>query len=196
MSDTRLPLEYLMSCSDAGLESVELSRMNRAANLRKEIRQLVEQCIEFEVDARVARWILERKEAQRRRRNERAASYSEIPHAVEQLAISFQPPRVEASLAPVVDVLELPPLPAPARNHARLPQPSLACACHDAPALTLQLPFGDSSFAFPSEAAGSPPTRPASLPKAIACNDQEKFTPMRAPHTEDRLFSVLASSTA
>jgi hypothetical protein len=59
MSATRPPLEYLGTCSVAGLESFELARMNRAANLRKELLGIVEEWIEAEVDARVARLLLE-----------------------------------------------------------------------------------------------------------------------------------------
>lgn len=51
--------EYLEMCSEASLESYELSRLNRAANLRKEMRQLIDEWIDCEVGARIARWMLE-----------------------------------------------------------------------------------------------------------------------------------------
>lgn len=59
MSDISPPLDYLLSCSQSSLESLELSRLNLAANLRKQARQILEQCIQSEVEARMARWILE-----------------------------------------------------------------------------------------------------------------------------------------
>jgi hypothetical protein len=53
------PLEYLITSSQAGLESFEHSRLWRCGNLRKELRDLFEECIEAEAQARLARWILE-----------------------------------------------------------------------------------------------------------------------------------------
>lgn len=64
MSDISPPLDYLLSCSQSSLESLELSRLNLAANLRKQARQILEQCIQSEVDARMARWILEHRRMQ------------------------------------------------------------------------------------------------------------------------------------
>jgi hypothetical protein len=64
MGPTRAPLDYLLTSSGAALESFELSRLNRASNLRKELRDVVEDWIETEVDARLARCILEVKRRQ------------------------------------------------------------------------------------------------------------------------------------
>jgi hypothetical protein len=64
------PLEYLITSSQAGLESFEHSRLWRCGNLRKELRDLFEECIEAETQARVARWILEC------RRNQDASGHS------------------------------------------------------------------------------------------------------------------------
>lgn len=63
MSDTQ-PLAYLMTSSDTSLESYELSRLNRASNLRKEMLQLLEKWIDAEAEARMARAILEWKRAE------------------------------------------------------------------------------------------------------------------------------------
>ncbi|HXX43256.1 MAG TPA: hypothetical protein VEJ38_00910 [Candidatus Acidoferrales bacterium] len=49
-------LDYVMMCSEPAAESFELSRLNRASNLRKEMRELVDEWIDCEVEARVARW--------------------------------------------------------------------------------------------------------------------------------------------
>jgi hypothetical protein len=91
MSDTRPPLEYLITCSEPGLESFELSRMNHAANFRKQLRQIVEQWIESEVDARVARCMLE---CRRGPFTDRREPMAEVPSPLvfEQLTIPFLPP--------------------------------------------------------------------------------------------------------
>lgn len=95
MSDTRPALEYLAASSDMSLESFALSRMNRAANLRKQVRQLVDQLIEAEVDAELSRWIL----ACRRRAHAGPSSlrldYAPKLESLEQLALAFLPERVE-----------------------------------------------------------------------------------------------------
>jgi hypothetical protein len=65
------PLEYLITSSQAGLESFEHSRLWRSGNLLKELRDLFEECIEAETQARLARWILEC------RRNHDAGGYSD-----------------------------------------------------------------------------------------------------------------------
>lgn len=66
MERTRPPLDYLLSCSEASLESFEMSRLNRIANLRRELRDLLDEWMEAEVNARVARWLLECKRAESR----------------------------------------------------------------------------------------------------------------------------------
>jgi hypothetical protein len=60
-----VPMKYLATSSDTSLESFRLSRMNRAANLRKELFDVVEEWIEAEVEARVAERLLERSEQER-----------------------------------------------------------------------------------------------------------------------------------
>lgn len=58
MSDTQ-PIAYLITNSKASLESYELSRLNRASNLRKEMLQILERWIDAEAQARMARSILD-----------------------------------------------------------------------------------------------------------------------------------------
>ena len=53
------PWDYLREASSASLESFELSRLNHAANLRKEIAALLEQWIEETSQALLARWVRE-----------------------------------------------------------------------------------------------------------------------------------------
>lgn len=57
--------DYLHTASNASLESYELSRLNHAANLRREIAALIEQWIDETVEARLARSILEERALQR-----------------------------------------------------------------------------------------------------------------------------------
>ncbi len=52
-------LEYLVTSSEAALETFELARLNKSANLRKELRDVVEEWIEAEIQSRLARWILD-----------------------------------------------------------------------------------------------------------------------------------------
>ena len=53
------PWDYLHQASGPSLESFELSRLNHAANLRKEIAVLLEQWIEEAAEALLARWVRE-----------------------------------------------------------------------------------------------------------------------------------------
>jgi hypothetical protein len=53
------PWHYLHEASNPSLESFELSRLNHAANIRKEIAALLEQWIEETAEARLARWVRE-----------------------------------------------------------------------------------------------------------------------------------------
>jgi hypothetical protein len=98
MSATRPPLAYLATCSQMSLESVELSRLNRASNLRKEFQQIVEEWIDSEVDARLARSILEWRRGQDSDANTFANAAK--PAQFEQLAIAFLPASPELSACP------------------------------------------------------------------------------------------------
>ena len=59
MGSTHPPLESLLTFSQNCLEGFEHSRLNRISILRKEIHQIFEELIESEIDARLARWILD-----------------------------------------------------------------------------------------------------------------------------------------
>jgi len=78
MGSARPPFEYLISSSQASLESYELSRLNAVANLRKELRQIVDEWVEAEIEARMARWILDRR---RLESSEPASPLPMLPHA-------------------------------------------------------------------------------------------------------------------
>jgi hypothetical protein len=65
MDGNRMLDGYLELCSLNALESLVLARMNQAANLRTEARQVLRQWAEAEVDAKIARWMLAKRRAQR-----------------------------------------------------------------------------------------------------------------------------------
>ncbi len=73
MTESRPPVHYLLSCSEPSLESLELARLNHIANCRKQLREIVDQWIEAEVEARLARWILD----QRRERDQGVIPFPE-----------------------------------------------------------------------------------------------------------------------
>jgi len=64
MRTQRTTVEYLQQTSDAGLESFQLARLDRTANLRKELTQMVTEMVDSEVEARLARWLLDRRRLQ------------------------------------------------------------------------------------------------------------------------------------
>lgn len=56
------PWEFLLSASRNSLQSFELSRLAHASNLRKEIAALIDQWMEENAAAMLARWLLEQRE--------------------------------------------------------------------------------------------------------------------------------------
>jgi hypothetical protein len=59
---TQPPWEFLLSASRNSLQSFELSRLAHAANLRKEINALIDQWMEENAAALLARWLMEQRE--------------------------------------------------------------------------------------------------------------------------------------
>ncbi|MBZ5540684.1 MAG: hypothetical protein LAN61_09220 [Acidobacteriia bacterium] len=59
---TQPPWEFLFSASSFSLQSYELSRLNHAANLRKDIGRLLDQWMEESASALLARWLIEQRE--------------------------------------------------------------------------------------------------------------------------------------
>jgi hypothetical protein len=57
--------EFLHDASEPSLESFELSRLNNAANLRREIAALLDQWIEDTSQAMLARWVRKERAAPR-----------------------------------------------------------------------------------------------------------------------------------
>ena len=58
---TQAPWEFLLSASRNTLQSYELSRLAHAANLRKEIASLLDQWLEENTAANLARWLIEQR---------------------------------------------------------------------------------------------------------------------------------------
>ena len=59
------PWDFLLSATRNSLQSYELSRLNFAANIGKEIKQLLDTYIEESSNARLARLLMDQKENQR-----------------------------------------------------------------------------------------------------------------------------------
>jgi len=59
---TQPPWEFLLSASSNSLQSYELSRLNHAANLRKEITQLLDSWLEENTSALLARLLMRQRE--------------------------------------------------------------------------------------------------------------------------------------
>jgi len=59
---SQLPWEFLLSASRTSLQSFELSRLSHAANLRKEIAALLEQWIQENSEAMLARLLMDQRE--------------------------------------------------------------------------------------------------------------------------------------
>ena len=51
-----IPVEFMLSASTNSLSDFQLARLNEAANLKSEARELLEQAMEKMVEARVACW--------------------------------------------------------------------------------------------------------------------------------------------
>lgn len=64
MGSYDLPDGYLEFCSLAALESLALSRMNRAEILRKEAKLLLTQLVRAEAEAQIVRWTLTKRRSQ------------------------------------------------------------------------------------------------------------------------------------
>src|SRR5258708_37721167 len=59
---TQPPWEFLLSASRISLQSYELSRLSHVSNLRKEIGALLDQWMEENSAAMLARWLMEQRE--------------------------------------------------------------------------------------------------------------------------------------
>jgi hypothetical protein len=60
---TQPPWQFLLSASRTSLQSYELTRLSHAANLRKEIGALLDQWLDENSCAMLARWLMEQRES-------------------------------------------------------------------------------------------------------------------------------------
>ena len=90
------PWNYLHDASASSLESYELSRLNHAANLRRELTVLLDQWIEDTAQALLARWVREDRVLPHRSSNESPQSelpFNELPASTEPCSEASQPAR-------------------------------------------------------------------------------------------------------
>jgi hypothetical protein len=94
------PWNYLSQASATSLQSFELSRLNHAANLRREIGALLDQWLEETSQALLARWLLENPVVLR-------DMQSQVAGAIESAALpgddanphaEFRPPEIRPKL--------------------------------------------------------------------------------------------------
>ena len=90
MNREKLPLEYLLTSSQAGLEGFELGRLDKISHLRKQLRSLVDQWVQAEIEAELARWLLECQRAQQSAAGSRSPEPS-FPLPGATLAAAFLP---------------------------------------------------------------------------------------------------------
>ena len=95
MESARSVFDYLATCSEPAVESFELSRLNRAAILRKQMRQLIDEWVACEAEAQLARW------TRQSRRAEMPVAAASLPDAdaglPEQLALPLLSPSTRVS---------------------------------------------------------------------------------------------------
>jgi hypothetical protein len=92
--ETPSSFDYLLKCSLTSLEGFELARLNRIANLRKELRELVEEWVAAEVEARVSRWLLEARRVRKRAAlpfGEPTLPFSDSPHLLDAMLAQAGP---------------------------------------------------------------------------------------------------------
>jgi hypothetical protein len=71
------PWEFLLTASRNSLQSYELTRLSHAASLRKEIGVLMDQWLEENSAATVARWLIEQRECPGQAAEARSAAAAE-----------------------------------------------------------------------------------------------------------------------
>jgi hypothetical protein len=104
---TQPPWEFLLTASRNTLQSYELSRLGHAANLRKEISSLLDQWLDENANAMVARWLIEQRERSVRAAHEAAPEAEQAPgrpapldgHSVSDNLLADRVGRVQAPRA-------------------------------------------------------------------------------------------------
>lgn len=98
---TEPPWEFLLSASLTSLQSYELSRLSHAANLRKEIGQLLDCWLDENAAAMLARWLMEQRKRPRVRDAPQSGESKSVHAPNNSRAVSYNffadqaiPPRV------------------------------------------------------------------------------------------------------
>jgi hypothetical protein len=91
------PWDYLHEASNPSLESFELSRLNHVANLRKEIAALLDQWIEENAEALLARWVREDRKLPQPDQPPDFLPEAELPFAPQQ-TIALRPRQTDRRL--------------------------------------------------------------------------------------------------
>ncbi|HTZ32792.1 MAG TPA: hypothetical protein VMH31_10060 [Methylomirabilota bacterium] len=91
---TQAPWEFLLSASRNTLQSYELSRLAHAANLRKEIATLLDQWLEENTAANLARWLIEQRELAVNTPAEESAPHEAAPSNAHRASDNFLVDRV------------------------------------------------------------------------------------------------------
>lgn len=167
------PLEYLRQASPASLQSFELSRLNHAANLRREISALIDQWIQESSEAMLARWMLDQ-------RNSLHEPHISAPDL-------FQPiPDCAPSTASVLsaEIVPAPPASSVRATPSAIPWKISPQNADPPPDPSLRFPPPPPSTS-PEE---SPPALPRSFPRAPFLDDPSKplFAPSSSPPTKFR----------
>jgi len=87
------PWEYLRQASFPALQSFELSRLNHAANLRKEIDMLFDQYLQESTAALLARFLMDRSNARRALPRGRASGFMEAESPASARALARDRPK-------------------------------------------------------------------------------------------------------
>ena len=100
---TQPPWEFLLTASRNTLQSYELSRLGHAANLRKEISSLLDQWLDENANAMVARWLIEQRErsvrasASERETKAQASAEEAVPSHGHSVSDNFLEDRADRS---------------------------------------------------------------------------------------------------
>jgi hypothetical protein len=101
ISRFRPPLDYLQAASRASLQSFELARLNHAANLRREIAALIDQWVQENCEAILARWMLDHHKS--------LQPAAMDPADLVRTFLDPATPSLEEPHAPISDVVPAPP---------------------------------------------------------------------------------------
>jgi hypothetical protein len=165
MGSPHPPLDSLLTFSQTCLEGFEQSCLNRISNLRKEFREIFEERVQYEVGARVARWILDGRQT---------SDAALVPDRTVTSALLRAELALPSLARGIFDAHQTSDAnPSPDRTAApALAQLELAFSNPARAAAPLASPWGDSS------ASEFPPGSMLELPASVALELQSPFRPI------------------